>query len=366
MRASAVIVPFLLIIQVSSGLNAQPIVKYAGSDSTLDGHWQWALQQSSRLGGSKGYWIGYSIERLMDESSFISSGKGSTHRLMSQPALEDLIQGDTIQKPPEGLRMHESSIFKKMKNVAFMFLTSLGSDGGSEIAEMEICTMDLSFNLGGRSVAWLGSSNDDESVRFLERMFDQSNNLPLKKEIVVAIGLHQRSDEPSVFLSRVLSGTEPDEVREKAAFWLSQQDDKNSLAVLGSVARNDKALNVRRQAVFAIGCMDTDSSTDTLIALAQTAEDAKVRGKAAFWLGQKASKKVVAALENIVTDDQVTEVQRQALFGLWQMKDSGSVERLIHIAETHPNPRIRKQAIELLGQSDDPKAVAALIAIVKK
>lgn len=361
------IVLFILVLPCSA-VQAQPVTKYSGSDSVLATRWNWAIQETSRQSELKEFWIGYSIQRLMDEDSYIYSGKhfsGSEDRGLSLGAL---ISGDTSESYGRiEPRHHDRSyIFKKNKDVALMFLVSRDSSGNSVVGRVDLCTMDLAFNLKGEPLLWLGTSQDDESVHLLADVFERADEVHLRKDIVEAVGIHQQSKESYPFLSRLLASKEPDGVRTKAAFWIAEQGNPGALKVLDETARNDRSLKVREQAVFAISLLDSDESTDVLIAIARKADDPKVRAKAAFWLGQKASQKVLTTLGDIIENDQETEVQRQALFALWQIKDSQSVDRLIVIARTHPNPRIRKQAVQILGQSDDPKALEALIEIVKK
>jgi len=350
-------------------LGEQPVTKYEGNDTTLNGRWEWGWSQARHSKRDKECWIGYSIRRLMDEDSYIMSGNVLSGTLETTKSLYFRIAGDTSddRTRAKALRSQgEPKIFKRMKDIALFFSVSQDSGTDFEIRKVDECTMDLSFNFRGKPLYWLGRFGDDESVSLLKTLFHESATARQKKEIVGVIGLHQRSGLVYPFLNAVLESSEPDDVRAMAVFWMGEQGNPECLRVLTDAAESDESLKVRQEAVFAISRLDSDESTDTLISLARTANDPKVRGKAAFWLGQKASRNVVATLEGIIADDEETEVQRQALFALAQIKDAEGVERLIHIAMSHPNPRIRKQAIQLLGQSEDPRAWEALIRIVKK
>jgi HEAT repeat protein len=352
-----------------SALDAQTISRYAGKETTLEGRWKWAIQQSSQVRDGKDCWIGYRIKRLMDEDSYISSGKSYRGRPERGYSLYALISGDTSERSGSARELRsrgESKIYKRMKDVAFFFHVARKSPGGSGVQKIDECTMELSFDFKNEPLFWLDSAGDDESVRRLEKLFGEATTSILKRQLVEAIGIHQNSDEVFLFLNRLLNGREAGDVRAKAAFWMGELDNPEGLKPLMAIAEKDSSLKVREAAVFAISRFDVDESTDDLISLARTADDPKVRGKAAFWLGQKASRKALATLENIVDDDEETAVQRQALFALSQFKDKEGVERLIDIAKNHRNPRIRKQAIQILGQSDDPRALEALIEIARK
>jgi HEAT repeat protein len=350
-------------------LDAQTVSHYAGNDTTLEGRWKWAIQQSTRVKDGEEYWIGYSIKRLMDEDSYILSGKIFRGMLERRNSIYALIAGEKSGGAANARELRSRggpAIFKRMKDVAFLFHLSRKTSGGTEVQSIVECNMELSVDFKNTPLFWLGSAGDDESVRHLEEMLGEAATIGLKKGLVEAIGIHQRSNEVFPFLNRLLNGKEPEEVRAKAAFWMGETDNRDGLKPLMTIAEKDGSLKVREAAVFAISRFDTDESTDDLISLARTADNPKVRGKAAFWLGQKASRKAVATLENIIQDDEETAVQRQALFALSQIKDKEGVERLMSIAKNHPSPRIRKQAIQILGQSDDPRALEALIEIARK
>ena len=368
-KANRFIIPAILLSLVTSFLVSQPVMKYAGSDQSLEGRWTWALGQESPAGRDRSFWIGYSIKRLMGADSYILSGRVSSKTMAARRSLYALVSGDSSQRDVrsrlERWSDDHSEIFKRMKDIALLFRVERNSSGLPEVHTLDECTMDLGFDLGNTPLLWLGTASDDESVGRLEKLFTTASSDNLKKDIVRAAGIHQSSSLVFQFLTDVLRNGESDEVRAQAAFWIGEQDNPESLKILLNTAEQDKSLNISEQAVYAISRLDTDASTDALISLARSADSPKIRGKATFWLGQKASQKALATLSDIIANDEETEVQRQALFALSQMHGPEGVERLIKIARTHPNPRIRKQAIQLLGNSDDPKALDALIAIVR-
>ncbi len=358
-----------VLLGVFPALFGQEVHPYAGSDSSLAGRWQWAWQEGSRNTSDKEFWIGYSIKRLMNEDSYLLSGNVISGRMSTRNALYDVLRiarPEGAKKNSDGRTDGEPSVFKRMKDVAILFLCSGSSSGERTIERVELCAMELSLDLKKHPVFWIGSTDDNQSVQLLKSAYKAASLTDVKKHVVEAVGIHQQSDESYPYLSEILKGTEPDEVRGTAAFWLGEQRNPAGLKLLMDVAQNDRSTKVREQAVFAISRIDDDSSIDALITLVRNGRDSKVRSRAAFWLGQKASQKAVSTLEDVIANDGDSDVQRQALYGLWQTKDQQAIERVIKIAQTHPNPRIRKQAIQILGQSDDPKALEALIEIARK
>jgi thioredoxin-like negative regulator of GroEL len=352
-----------------SSLDAQTVSQYAGSDTTLEGRWKWAIIQLMPSNDGGEYWIGYSIKRLMDDDSYIVSGNLSYGTTERRGGLYALLRGQQSVATSESTSVRserQPGIFKRLKDVALLFLISQPSTGEPFIQDVKLFTMDLSFNLKNRPLLWLGGSGEEESIHLLKDLFAKVTSVKEKKDLVEAIGLHQHASEAFSLLSDILSSKESDDVRARAALWMGELGNPEGMTTLKNIAEKDQSVKVREEAVFAINRLDTDESTDVLISLARKADDPKVRGKAAFWLGQKVSEKAVTTLEDIIADDEETEVQRQALFALSEIKNGEAVERLIRIAKNHPNPRIRKQAIQILSQSNDPKALETLIEIVRK
>jgi HEAT repeat protein len=357
-----------LVMVVVCGLNAQEVVRCPQQSPSLSDRWTWASGDGSRSINAKEYWVGYSVKRMMNEDSFISSGNFYSGNGGTRRSLHEVISGE-ISGQSGGDKAwggsKKNKIFKVRKDVAILFAVSGELDAEGAIRRFELSNMELSVDLKNKPLLWLGEAEDEQSVSLLKGLFDRHTSNDLRKSLVMAIGIHQNAKQVFPFLADVLKSDKADDIRSQAAFWLGQQDLPESLTLLTSAAQDDRSAKVREQSVFAVSQLSSDESLDALINLSRKAKDSKIRGKAVFWLGQKASQKAVATLESIIEDDETTDVQRQALYALAQIRTSEGVDRLIKIARTHTNPRIRKQAIQCLGQSDDPKALEALIAIVR-
>lgn len=353
---------------------AQPVIPYQGSEGGLTQRWLWSMKESSRRAPNEGIWVAYGIQRLMDENSFITTGMYFSGSIDNRTSLYDIIlegKEDTVQFPNSGRRNKGFSMInrgrktpiKVMKDVAIFVRYS--DEKNRRLEGIEICNLDLNFNLQKKKVFWLGPAGDEESVAFLEALFGQLKDSNMKENLVNAVGAHQQSSNAFQFLKKILVSSEEPKVRSQAAFWIGNQPRPEALQVLTEVAESDAPKEVKEQTVFAISQIDSDEALDRLIELARKSRDTQVRRKATFWLGQRVSRKAVHALENMIADDEDTEVQRQALFALSNIPGGGGVEKLISVAKTHPKARIRKQAIMSLGQSDDPRAREALIEIAR-
>ena len=380
MRYSRV-APLIIAIAVATPalLRAQTVIEYRGATANLDRRWQWGLDEARKLGREKEYWIGYSIQRLMNEDSYIVSGNVSGSA-SGRKNLYDLLahsHNDSIVRPvststtfSDGVtrstsRWGAKNPVKVMKDLAILLKYGRGGNEKWLVEEVRLRNMELEVNLRDRPLIWLGVSDDDQSVSLLQRLFEEVGTSDLKEGVVNAIGVHQNSGLVSPFLLKTLRSKEVSGVRAQAAFWLAEHNADESLPVLADVARNDQSRDVRERSLFALSLLESRSALDTIISLARTGRNPDVRRKATFWLSQKASVKAVETLEDMVTNDDDVEVQKQALFALTRIPDGWGVKKLIEVARTHPNNRIRKQAIICLGQIDDEEALQALIEIVK-
>jgi len=359
------------IFGIASG---QQVVQYEGPDVSFEGKWSWALKEGSRVSGN-GFWVAYSVQRLMDENSYIATGMHFNGSVDNRTSLYDVIlenqpysgtSADSSRKRRTGglsvMSRGRKTIFKVMKDVAILVFYS---EGGNKVEDVQLANMELNVDLKKKPLVWLGPANDDASVSNLEKIYQDVSLAELKENIVNAIGIHQQAQGSFSFLVKTLKSNEPVKARSQAAFWIGQRARPEALNVLSEVAQSNDAREVREQTVFAISQIESDEALDKLINLARKANDSEVRRKATFWLGQKASRKAVGALEDMLADDDDTEVQKQALNALAQMQGGLGVEKVIQVAKAHPKLKIRKQAIISLGNSDDPRAREALIEIAR-
>ena len=338
----------------------QHVMRHPQPDEALGQKWQWAEEQARQDDDARrGYWIGYSIERLMGEYSFV----GSWHSRSNRMTLHEVLYSE---KPEfdyrDRRRGDKKSTRKVIKEVALLFEFEPGRDAPSDI---RVTNVSGHVDLNGRPLFWLSGAEDDESLDFVQDQYRRTRSDDHKKDLVMAVAIHEDTSRIVPILTDILRGDDATDVRESAAFWLGQQDDDAALDVLRQAARNDRSHDVREQAVFGISQMKTQDATEALIDLARTGPH-DIREDAVFWLGQVASDRAAEALGEVVNDDDGdAEVQKQAVFAISQLPPDQGVPMLIEIAKTHPRAKVRKDAIFWLGQSEDPRALEALIEMVR-
>ncbi|MBI1808234.1 MAG: HEAT repeat domain-containing protein [Ignavibacteria bacterium] len=367
----------LLFVASTAYQQSEKVVRHPDSNTQLIDRWKWARVEAESRKFSNGYWIGYSIQRLMQRNWSIGTHFSDERR--NHPSLAEVITGQkevdirSLKASGQNLTIVGNQIIiedetgrheKVMKEIGILF--HFPRDRADQTNQVIVSNLSLIVDLEGAPLLWLGGADEEESVAFLHDQFTSSRSDEVKEQLIAAIGLHEKSKKVFTTLREALTGSETNEVREEAAFWLGQMNTDEALKLLVHTVETDRSDDIREKAIFAISQMEGELALDALIGIARKNPDSEVRTKAMFWLGQKASEKAVATLRDIAYSEEETDVQKSALFALTQLPDHTGTDELIKIAKTHPNPKVRKEAIFWLGQcDDDPRALETLIEIVK-
>ena len=346
--------------------------------------WDWAMQEAGKQKLKDGYWIGYSIKRLMWEHQYICSTDEQTitsshfpNYLRGDP-LEKILSGKVTYKPLSNeekvklearralaeLEDRGRSEQKVWKDVAILFKFSSRS---SRIPEtFRISNLYLPFDPEGLAIFWLDKAEDAQSISILSDIYESSNREKLKKRVLTVFGFHEISDQAVSFLEKVLKSEEPDTLRARAALVLGDQDHERAVKLLHQNAINDRSYEVRRRSVYGLEDIELPSAADSLIDIALNCKEREIRKRAIDCLADIASKKTTAALKDIAYKDSDTDIQKRAVYALEDLPRNEGIPYLIDIAKTHHKVTVRKAAIYCLGDSDDPRALQALIDIIKK
>jgi hypothetical protein len=346
--------------------------------------WDWAVQEAGKLKFKDGFWIGYSIKRLMGEHQYICSTDEHT---ITSSHFPNFLRGDSLEKilsgkvtytslsdeekvklearrALAGLEKESEPMRKVWKDVAILFKFSSSS---SRIPEtFRISNLYLPFDPEGLPIFWLDKAEDAQSISVLSKIYESTNIEKLKKRTLTVVGLHGTSDQAVSFFEKVLKSKEPDILRARAALELGDQDHERAVKLLHQAAINDRSYDVRRRSIYGLEDIELPSAADALIDIAQNCKEGEIRKRAIDCLADIASKKTAAALKDIAYEDGDTDIQKRAVYALEDLPRNEGIPYLIDIAKTHHKVTVRKAAIYCLGDSDDPRALQALIDIIKK
>jgi HEAT repeats len=351
------------------------------SAARLTDRFVWAARQTTPPVFAKGYWIGYSVQRLMGEHSYIGSWHGWSGRPeQNEPTIEYLISvkihGEPAKRPDDDIlreaarkaleeaERKEAPERQVRKEIGIFLKFGPGPRPGPLFVELS--DLALNFDFEGLPLLWLGSAPNGESISVLENLYRTASGWDRKREFISAISNHQEPRSVIPFLDGVLRSDAPPAIREEAADGLGEQDDAQAVPILRRIIRSDASSGVRESAVSALAEMSRPEALDLLIETARKAPDKGLRREAVHGLAEKASEKIGRASGRTVFDANETEVQRQAVEVMSELPPAEALPALARIAETHANPEIRRAAVEALGDLEDPAAVTILIRLINK
>jgi len=375
-RVFAVILGCGLVASAAASLAAAQVIHHPRPNSPLAERVDWAFQEAGKAGFAKGFWIGFSIRRLMGEHSYIGSHfRGSDDR---KRPLEELIYGKRTAaekkiSEEEAIRQAADKALapadrgkpwqKVAKDIAI--LMQFASAAARQPEMVIISNISLSVSFQSLPLLWLGPAEDTDSVSLLKRYYDKAASERIKKTLLQAVALHQNAALVVPLLEGVLKGRESVKIRADAAAFLGEQNDNRALEVLIRTIRTDASLEVRKNAVWGLTEMELPAAVDALIDFARNSPEKDIRTEAVEGLAEKATQQAVRALEQIVFSDKEIEVQTHAVHALADLPSKEGLPYLIRVAKTHANREVRKAAIYSLGDMNDPAAIQALVDIVK-
>jgi len=350
------------------------------SAARLMDRFTWAARQATPPAFAKGYWVGYSIQRIMGEHSYMGSWHGWSGRPEQiEPTIEYLIavkiKGEPPKRPDDEIlreaarnaldeaERKEAPERQVLKEIGIFFRFFPGSR--QSLSLIEISDLKLAFDFEGLPLVWLGSAKNDESVSYLESLYRTEAAWDKKEDLLSAISVHQEPRLVIPFLDGVLKSNAPEAIRGQAAEGLGEQDDAQAVPILRRVIRSDTSAAVRERAISGLVEMSRPEALELLIETARQAPDQELRKEAVRGLAEKASEKVGPSAARAAFDDKETEVQRQAVEVMAELPPAEALPVLARIAETHANPEVRRAAIEALGELEDPAAVTILIRLIK-
>jgi hypothetical protein len=231
----------------------------------------------------------------------------------------------------------------------------------AQVDQIRIASLDCRFDGGGLPFYWLTAVPAAESVNWLKAQVAGSH----ADSVILAVSLHAGPDADRA-LDDFVAPSQPERVREKAAFWLGTSRGAHGVDVLRRMLASDPSQKVREQVVFALSQSKDAAGMAAVIEAAKNDKNAQVRSRALFWLAQKAgNKQTQDVISNAVLNDPDRAVKEQAVFALKQLPEDQGVPLLINVAKNNPDPAVRKKAMFWLGQSKDPRALDFFAQILR-
>jgi HEAT repeat protein len=220
------------------------------------------------------------------------------------------------------------------------------------------------------SIQPLEDVSAEESARWLmsqvkQEATDALTDRPIGESALSALALHRGN------LARdALAGFARDagtETRKWSVFWLALLRGSEGADITSSVMFGDPDTEVREHAAFALSQSKAPRATPDLIRLGNTDKVGDVRAKAWFWLAHTGATEAEQAIGVALRKDQDDAVREQAIFALSRLPGERATNALIKLAEDQSlSHEQRKRAVFWLSQSESDAAQAYLEKVLAR
>lgn len=228
--------------------------------ANMSERWDWAMQEATKQKLKAGFWIGYSIKRMMWEHHYICSTDEHT---ISSSHFPNFLKGDTLEKilsgkvtytplsDEERVKLQAKRALadleekgkperKVWKDVAILY--KFGSHSSQVPVTFRASSLDLPFDHEGLPVFWLDKAGDAQSISILSDLYERTSREKHKKRVITVVGLHGTSEHAVSFLEKVLISSEPDTLRARAALELGDQDHERAVKLLHQAVKKESLI----------------------------------------------------------------------------------------------------------------------------
>ena len=174
---------------------------------------------------------------------------------------------------------------QELQEKAIFALSEQRSPRATEILRRFVERTDVSDDLKGNAIFWMGQRHSPESLKYLQELYPRLRSEDLKDKVIFAFSQMRDEAAQRWLMDLALNANEPMEMRKKALFWAGQ----NRNVPIADLARLYDTMNdreMKEQLIFAYSQRREPDAVDKLMAIAENDPDRELRSKAIFWLGQ--------------------------------------------------------------------------------
>ena len=215
----------------------------------------------------------------------------------------------------------------------------------------------------GTPITQLGALDTDASARWLAGQMPAGDER--FSETLGALALHAGSVAEDA-LARIATDPGAGARRKDAVFWLGHARGEAGVRRIEPLLTGDPDAEVREHAAFAVSQSGVARRGDLLLRQAKDDEAESVRSQAWFWLAQTGDARTEDEVRAALHREASESVRHQAIFALSQLPGGRGVPALIAVIEDRGLPmEDRKQALFWLGQSESDAALAYLDRVLR-
>jgi HEAT repeat protein len=246
-----------------------------------------------------------------------------------------------------------------------VFLVAQQKEPGTEDLLLESVRTDPDSDVREQAVFWLSQVGTDRAVGALDSILRFSKDPEIQDKAVFALSQQDNPRAQQALRSYAEREGIPEATREKAIFWLGQQQTAENAAYLRSLYGKLKSPDLKKKVLFSLSQMGGEENGRWLLGVAgDTSQGLEMRKQALFWAGQGGVS--IGELTKLYGNISDKEMREQLIFVYSQRDEPAALDKLIEIARRDPNPDLKKRALFWLGQSEDSRAVQALQDIIEQ
>jgi HEAT repeat protein len=216
-----------------------------------------------------------------------------------------------------------------------------------------------------QAVFWLSQVGSDRAVSALDSILRSSTDVDLQDKAIFALSQIHKARAAQILRDYAGNERASGETREKAIFWLGQQQSPENGAFLRGLYAKLTDEDLKEKVIFSLSQMGGADNARWLMDVAlNEREPIEMRKKSLFWAGQTGGNldELVGLYDRMQND----EMNDQLIFVYSQRHEPAALDKLIQIAKTERDKELRKKALFWLGQSHDPRAAQVLLEIINQ
>ncbi len=234
-----------------------------------------------------------------------------------------------------------------------MFVLSQSESPQARALLVELATSNADPALAMTAIQFLGLDFSPETATHLEAIYQSTNDIRVKSQILEALSLGQHED----LILEAARGEQDPELRGRAIELLGVMDAVPELQDLYS-SETSVPLRARiLEALFIAG------DADTLLEVARSESDPVLRMKAIEGLALTDSAETSQALSTLYEASDDSRVKSK-IIEAYMLQDN--TEALVQLVENESDSQLRRQALELLSMMDSEAAAEYMIEILEQ
>jgi HEAT repeat protein len=280
-------------------------------------------------------------------------------------ALNALLQMDADRAMPilEKVLARRDPCSVALRRKAVFLVSQKRTDRTANIL-MSVARSDPDQETREQAVFWL--SQVPGSTGLLEEILKGSSDENIKDKALFALSQQNEPRAAQILRDFAAREGENSDLREKAIFWLGQRRSAENTQFLRNLYSRLTNEDLKEKILFSLSQQRGAGNEQWLMDIAlNPKEDIELRKKALFWAGQ--SGVAISEMSTLYNRMNDTEMKEQIIFVLSQRQsDRAAMDKLFDIAKNEKDAELRKKAIFWLGQSRDPRVQQFLMDLINR